>query len=77
MFFIKPPKINIQNLSMCILWDKKSKTFSYPENKYSQFLNKKDLGIAIEGGGIRSYIFSLGFLRGLYRIGVFENVKYI
>ena len=35
MFFIKPPKINIQNLSMCILWDKKSKTFSYPENKYS------------------------------------------
>ena len=77
MFFIKPPKINIQNLSMCILWDKKSKTFSYPENKYIQFLNKKDLGIAIEGGGIRSYIFSLGFLRGLYRIGVFENVKYI
>jgi hypothetical protein len=40
-------------------------------------MNEQNIGIAVEGGGVRSLIFSLGFMHGLFRLGIFQNCNYI
>ena len=49
----------------------------YPEQSDPMLQKKKNVGIAFSGGGTRSYLCSLGYLRGLHDLGLLKNVKYM
>jgi len=54
--------------------------FIYPENHESYndfFKHKQNFGISFSGGGTRAATCALGQLRGLDKIGVLNNAKYI
>jgi len=67
---------NIKNKE-CHVWYLDSENFQYPEFNYDQFSNKKDIGIALPGGGLRACIYSFGVLRGLQHLGILQETKYI
>jgi hypothetical protein len=51
--------------------------FVYPESKLDQLKSKKNVGICFSGGGTRSASLTMGQLRGLEKIGVLKDVKYL
>jgi hypothetical protein len=50
---------------------------SYPEQSDPVLQTKKNVGLAFSGGGTRSYLSSLGYLRGLHDLDLLKNVRYI
>lgn len=53
--------------------------FIYPElsNEYCEVLEKKNIGIALSGGGVRALSHAIGTLRGLHLLGLFSKIRYI
>ena len=49
----------------------------YPEQDDPMLQKKKNVGIAFSGGGTRSYLCSLGYLKGLHDLGLLKNARYI
>lgn len=50
---------------------------SYPEQYDKMLSSKKNVGLAFSGGGTRSFLSSLGYLRGLHDLDLLKNVRYI
>jgi hypothetical protein len=67
----------MNNKINCKIWQNKNNDFIYPENEIDDFNDKLNIGIAIPGGGNRACTYTLGCLRGLQIIGIFDKVKYI
>ena len=67
----------MNNKINCKIWQNKNNDFIYPENEIDDFNDKLNVGIAIPGGGNRACTYTLGCLRGLQIIGIFDKVKYI
>jgi hypothetical protein len=61
----------------CSVWYTDSPNFTYPELTNAQFSSKKDIGIALPGGGLRACVYSLGVLRGLQHLDILKDIKYI
>jgi hypothetical protein len=76
-FFNTEHKCTNQINTKCKVWYLDSNNFKYPELKYKQFSNKKDIGIALPSGGYRASVYSLGVLRGLHHLGILQETKYI
>ncbi len=51
--------------------------FDYPEKDLQSLAGKSDLGVAFSGGGTRSAAAVAGQLRGLKKIGLLKQIKYI
>ena len=49
----------------------------FPEQSDPILLQKKNVGIAFSGGGTRTFLCSLGYLRGLHDLGLLKNVRYM
>lgn len=56
---------------------KVGQTFKFPEENIPSLKNRASLGIAFSGGGTRSASATLGQIRGLKKIGLLKDVKYI
>lgn len=61
----------------CSVWNINNKDFVYPELQLPQFKDKRDIGIVLPSGGVRSAAYSLGVLRALNKLNVLKNTKYI
>ena len=51
------------------VWAKDQETYTFPEMKYTDIMEKKNVGISFSGGGDRAYISAIGFLAGLNELG--------
>ena len=49
----------------------------YPEQDDPALRAKPPTAVAFSGGGTRSYLCSLGYLRGLHDLGLMQNVRYM
>lgn len=77
------PNIPTWNAKLWI-YNKDASKFIYPEQTdYFNVTNKSGVGIAISGGGNRSYSASIGYVRALLNIKIghgknaFENAQYL
>lgn len=50
---------------------------SWPEQNDYQLMSRSNVGVAISGGGSRSYLCALGYLRGLSDLGLMHKARYI
>ena len=51
--------------------------FFWPEKSDPRLRARPNVGIAISGGGSRSYLCALGYLRGMEDLGLMEKARYI
>ena len=49
----------------------------WPEQEDPALMRKPNVGVAISGGGSRSYMCALGYLRGLTDLGLMKKARYI
>ena len=58
-------------------WQSVHDTVYFPESDVAEVTSKPNTGISFSGGGSRSYIASMGYLGGLHKLGLMQNVRYI
>lgn len=49
----------------------------FPEFEKKEIMDKPSTGICFSGGGYRSYIATLGYLRGLLDLGLLDTTRYM
>ena len=52
-------------------------SLEFPELALPELRDKKNLGLAFSGGGVRAYTATLGYLRGLLDIGLLQQARYV
>jgi len=51
--------------------------FNFPELELPEVYNRANVALAFSGGGSRSYVASLGYMRGLKDLGLLDKPRYI
>ena len=64
------------NIAHVYAW-KAGHGIAYPETAMLDKLGKTDSALAISGGGLRAYMSTLGYMRGLYDLGLMNTTRYL
>lgn len=69
--------MNVEKNLVRIWYFEKPVREKWPEEKFKNLLNKKNYGIALSGGGIRSATASMGQIRAFHRLNLIDKVRYV
>lgn len=69
--------INVEKNHARIWYFEKPNRETWPEEKFKSLMHKKNYGIALSGGGIRSAAASMGQIRAFHRLNLIDKVRYV